>query len=126
MKVKPENLKTAIIDQFKAYDFNLRWDMSAASQKRTREGAKWLRKSRATYRNGDYNKAWKTRRTPNGHMIYNTRKPPLTHLLEKGHKKVNDKGWVEGTPHISVVENQVVANFEKDVERIVRESGRKN
>lgn len=121
MGISPDQLKDAIVKSVKDYNFNIQWDMSEASRKWTRTGAKWLRKNQGTKgATGDYNKGWKAKKTAKGHVIYNKTRPGLTHLIEKGHYTVNKKSWVDETPHISVVEQQVVANFESEVEDIIR------
>ena len=124
VKIRPDQLKDAILKELKDYDFRIKWDMSEASKKRTREGARMLRKSHGTHNTGDYNKGWKVRKTYRGHIIHNTVRPSLTHLLEKGHYTINKKEWVVAQPHISIVEENVVVKFEKDVERILKDAGR--
>lgn len=45
-------------------------------------------------------------------IIYNKKKPGLTHLLEKGHAK-RGGGRVEGKPHIGPTEQMVIKDYEK-------------
>ena len=55
-----------------------------------------------------------------GIKVYNKKKPGLTHLLEKGHAK-RGGGRVNGTPHISTVEQQAIESYEKRLkERLSR------
>lgn len=125
MRITPDEFKDALLKQMKNYDYNIKWDMSEASRKRTREGARLLRKNHATEgATGDYNTGWKTKKTATGNVIYNKDRGYITHLLEKGHNKVNDKGWVHGTPHIVYVEEYVIDRFKDDVEDILKSYGR--
>ena len=127
MATNPDQLKNEILKRMKDFNFNVQYDMTEASKKRTREGVKMLKKSHATKDNGNYNKSWRVKKTRYGNVIYNKDFGWLTHLLENGHEIVNNKGenkgYFDGTPHISLVEAQVVANFEADVARIIAEHG---
>lgn len=121
MGIRPDQFKDAIVKSVKNYNYNVQWDMTEASRKWTREGAKWLRKNPATEgATGKYNKGWRSKKTARGHVIYNKNRPEITHLLEKGHFTVNKKSWVGELPHIKPVEDQLVGNYESEVEDIIR------
>ena len=51
-------------------------------------------------------------------VIYNKSKPKLTHLLEKGHAKVNG-GRVPAKEHIAPVEKKAIREFEESLKQII-------
>lgn len=83
-------------------------DIKAASPKKT----------------GEYRRGWKLKEETNNallvsYVIKNTMKPHLTHLLEKGHAKVNG-GRVEGIPHIKPAEDRAAQMLTKLVEEALK------
>lgn len=73
-------------------------------------------KQRSKKRTGKYAKGWKRSKTETRDgigsqvVIYNSSKPTLTHLLEKGHAKANG-GRVAGDGIINQVYEEVAAQF---------------
>lgn len=73
-------------------------------------------KSRSPRKKGEYQKGWRSKQEMTGVAsnnltitIYNSTKPMLTHLLEKGHVSKNQYGSygrVPAKPHIAAVEQQ--------------------
>lgn len=83
------------------------------------EGAKTLRSSSPS-KSGEYAQGWRSRKTPYGYRIHNTKKPMLTHLLENGHlirNKWGTYGRTRPIKHIKPVEEWVKSEFETRIKR---------
>jgi len=97
--------------------------LADAEKKVAQNGAAELRKTspKGKYKGGgSYAKNWSAKKLKDGgYVIYNRKRYQLTHLLEKGHAKVGG-GRVSGIPHIQPVEEQVIREFEREVERVIR------
>lgn len=71
-------------------------------------------------RTGAYAKSWAEKSEKQGKelaykkIVFNKKHYRLTHLLEKGHVKVNG-GFVSARPHIRDVEQKVIEQFEKEL-----------
>lgn len=77
-------------------------------------------KSTSPIRKGRYAKGWRRKKTRNGYIIHNaTPHYRLTHLLEKGHAK-RGGGRVAARPHIQPVEEKMIKDYEKRVERAIK------
>lgn len=69
---------------------------------------------------GKYRKGWRLKTVKDNalgveYRVYNDKKPELTHLLEKGHAKV-DGGRVEAIPHIGPAEDRAAQQLVQLVE----------
>jgi bacteriophage HK97-gp10 putative tail-component len=68
---------------------------------------------------GDYSKGWRIKKFKKSNIIYNKTDYQLTHLLEKGHIKING-GRVQPKVHIRPNEEKAVKDFLKRVEKAVK------
>ena len=69
---------------------------------------------------GEYAPGWSTKKTKDGVVVYNRKKPGLTHLLEKGHVIRNKYGTYGRAPahvHIAPVADQGSSEFEENIRR---------
>lgn len=67
-----------------------------------------------------YSKGWRKKREGNAFIVHNALKPQLTHLLEKGHAKVNG-GRVPAIVHIAPAEEKAVNELSDRVERAIQQ-----
>ena len=84
----------------------------------TKDGAKMVKQETVKkFGNGPYAKSWtfkyESDRLGSSGVIY-SKKPGLPHLLENGHMLRNGRFW-QGKPHISIAEEKIVDEFEKEV-----------
>ena len=84
----------------------------------TKDGAKMVKQETVKkFGNGPYAKSWtfkyESDRLGSNGVIY-SKKPGLPHLLENGHTLRNGQFW-QGKPHISIAEEKIVDEFEKEV-----------
>jgi hypothetical protein len=72
---------------------------------------------------GEYAKGWAARKEgPGRYVVYNKKKPQLTHLLEHGHAKAGG-GRVEGRPHIKPAEARHAPQLERKIVQILEKGG---
>lgn len=83
----------------------------------SQKGVKLL-KERSPKKTGEYARGWGRVKTKGGYIIKN-KKYQLTHLLEKGHAKVGG-GRVPARVHIAPVEEQLIDEFVKEIEKAVK------
>ncbi|SHM83651.1 hypothetical protein SAMN04487918_11914 [Bacillus sp. bc15] len=67
-----------------------------------------------------YAKGWRKKKEGNAFIVHNALKPQLTHLLEKGHAKVNG-GRVPAIVHIAPAEEKAVNEYSERVEREIQQ-----
>ena len=84
-------------------------------------------KATSPKRTGSYRKGWRVdKRSGKGFVhttIYNATNWQLTHLLEKPHLKRDGVNYTTPIVHIAPVEKKCIAEFQKDVEQIIKNGG---
>ncbi|MGG3924906.1 HK97 gp10 family phage protein [Metabacillus fastidiosus] len=68
---------------------------------------------------GAYRMGWRAKRVGNKMIIHNATHYQLTHLLEKGHAKVNG-GRVPARVHIRPAEHRAIDDFLTKIEQAIR------
>ena len=101
----------------KSYAAEERKDAGEAVKKTARKTVQRLKTS--PKKKGGYSKGWRSKveegiGAGSTAVIYNAKKPGLTHLLEKGHEK-RDGGFVRGIPHIEPAFRQAAEELERDM-----------
>lgn len=116
MAIEVSQLVDAIVQELKDYTNGVVVLTDQIAKTNAKKGVLMLKNSYATRRTGEYNSGWKMKKAKGKYTIYNAKKGYLTHILQNGYAKASG-GRVEGIPHISVVEQQVIANFEAELRR---------
>lgn len=110
-----DKLSVEIMKNLDTYLSNTVDDVEHAVKVVARETAEELRDTSPTM-SGDYAKSWSYHRdkTLSGKdrfsMVVYNKKPNyrVTHLLEFGHDKVNNRGFVDARPHIKAAEQKAL------------------
>ena len=124
--INAASLADAIDKILTEYAEGIQDDLTEVTNKVAQEGAKALRAaSRSNFGGtGKYAKGWTVEKAKGGSRqivaeatIYN-RHPGLPHLLENGHAK-RGGGRVPGKTHIAPVEQELIKQFEEQIEKAV-------
>ena len=106
----------AILDEYQDVTVD---KMKAAIDKVSKDAVREL-KSTSPKRTGAYAKDWAAKNIPQTKAVayqktvYNKKHYRLTHLLEKGHRKING-GMVAARPHIAKVEQEAIEELVKEI-----------
>ena len=126
--IKIDSLGTEIVKLMEEYASDVAADMKAEAKEVAKDAIKELKQTspkgpgskKGHYKDGWASKVERENAVSIDIKVYNKKKPGLTHLLEKGHAK-RGGGRVNGTPHISTVEQQAIESYEKRLkERLSR------
>ena len=105
-KVKVDALASAIEMEMKLYDQTVTDEIKKTAQEVASDCAKEIQQAaRTSFKGrGKYAKGWTAKTMYESKndiriVVYNSKEPQITHLLEYGHAKVNG-GRVQGHPHI--------------------------
>lgn len=121
--VKIDQLSATIAEELSKYSQEVVEKVNVSGKKAGQAAVRQLKKT-SPKRDGDYAKGWRLK-TIKGvgqtdkYIVHNATDYQLTHLLEKGHAKVNG-GRVEGIPHIAPAEDMVIREFTAQVEEAIR------
>lgn len=112
MAIKADQLAQEIVKILDDYRDTTIDKMKEAVDKAAKQAVNELKTS-SPKRTGAYAKDWaakkdrKANKWAYGKVVYNKKHYRLTHLLEKGHRKVNG-GMVAARPHIAKVEEKAI------------------
>lgn len=115
-----DSLADEISSLMEEYATDVNSDMKAEAKKIAKETVKELKQTspegkgskKGHYKDGWASKVVEEKTSSLDIVIYNKKKPGLTHLLEKGHAK-RGGGRVEGKPHIGPAEQNAIKDYEK-------------
>lgn len=117
MKVK--NLNIAIADSLKTYTKEVEEELEAVQKNVVADGVRKI-KQKSPVKKGTYASGWKMKKVASGYIIYNAKRPGLTHLLENGHAKRGGGGRVKGIKHIEPVEQEIIRDYLAETERVLK------
>lgn len=121
-KIPIDRLSAEINKILTEYGEDVQRDVDEAAAKVTKAGAKAVKSnSRSTFGgSGKYASGWTSKfekgRLSSQGIIYNATVPGLPHLLEHGHANRNG-GRTPGRSHIAPVEQKVIEDFTREVEK---------
>jgi len=113
-----DSLASEINRQLARYAQHTDEEIQALAEEVANEGAAKL-KEVSPEDTGDYRKGWRVTKVGKKFVVHNATNYQLTHLLEKGHAKVNG-GRVAARVHIKPVEEQMIEQFESGIARAVQ------
>lgn len=113
----------AIARELKRYNLVLKEDIDKITDLVTKEVVDELRNGPDTPRaTGDYAEGWTRTKVKGKWIVHNKTDYQLTHLLEKGHAKVNG-GRVGARVHIAPIARKAVDKYENEINEIARVRG---
>lgn len=114
-----DNLSNEIARQLAMYTNKVREEVKKAADDVTKVALAEI-KANSPHKTGDYAKGWTRKKAGDGYVIQNKDEYRLAHLLEYGHASSNG-GHVFGTPHIRPAEEKAIAEFNRRVERVIKQ-----
>lgn len=121
-KISIDDIATEITNTIQEYTEDVSSAIEEENKNIANEAVKELRNT-SPKKTGQYAKGWTKKKQGNGYVIYNKKKPQLTHLLEHGHAK-RGGGRVSGKPHIRPVEERAIKDLENNVIKIIKNGGK--
>ena len=120
---KLEDFNKVVQDTLQLYSREVTDGIMKAVDTVTKDAVKKLKVAGA-FNGTTYKSGWKSKTVYKGlyekrNVIYNSKQPQITHLLEYGHVKRNGRGLVRAFPHIMPVEQEMIEEFEKKVQEVI-------
>lgn len=127
MEIKADDFSKELAKALSEYTNDVKDEIKKEVKNTATEMVKDLRTSKNTpKRTGEYAKGFTKKKGSNDseYIVYNNKKPSLTHLLEKGHAQ-RGGGRVKAYPHIEPAYNKAVEKLEGNIEKLIVK-GRRN
>lgn len=112
------DITSQIMQALRGYTDEVKEEVDKAAEEVSKQAADKL-KSTSPKKTGKYAAGWTTKKVGDKWIVHNKKRYQLTHLLEKGHAKVNG-GRVSAQVHIRPVEQEAIEEFVERIERAVR------
>lgn len=111
-----EQFSVQVKEVLDEYASELKSQVEAAADATSKNTVKRLKQT-SPKKSGDYAKGWSRKKIEGGYVVYNRKKPRLTHLLENGHAAANQFGSlgfrVPAYPHIRPAADEGIKEFEE-------------
>lgn len=119
MAININNLAGEINRQLQLYAGHTNESIQKVAKQVAIDGVEML-KDKSPRRYGDYAESWTYRKVGRAYVVHNKEHYRLTHLLEKGHAKVNG-GRTRKYIHIKPAEEKMIEEFEDGLRRELSE-----
>ena len=122
MKVKPDKMADAVMEELNKYSKVAASDMKKAINEAGKTAKKEIEKN-APVRSGRYKRSWRVKKMKETSdslevVVHSKDRYQIAHLLENGHAKRNG-GRVMGQPHIKGAEEAAEKQLLDDIERVL-------
>lgn len=114
------NLSNEIMMLLNSYGEDVKEGVKEATEKVSAETVATL-KSDSPKKTGAYASGWTKKKMGTGYVVHNKTHYQLTHLLEKGHAKVNGGRVPPAKIHIKPAEEQAIERLEAEIIRVVQQ-----
>jgi hypothetical protein len=118
MAISIDQLAAEITRTLRTYTKDVTEGLEKAKVKIAKETVKQLNQT-SPKMTGRYSRGWRTKKVGSAQIIHNETDYQLTHLLEKGHAKVNG-GRVAPRVHIRPAEQQAIKKYLAETERLIQ------
>lgn len=122
MSTSINDLAKVLVETLAEYANGVGEEVEALAEEHAKEAVQHLKATspkRDGKKGGKYAKGWRAKKVGNAWVVHNATSYQLTHLLEKGHAKVNG-GRVDAIVHIEPVDDEIVTKFVNGVEEAIR------
>lgn len=120
MSNKTSSVSVQMAEILKEYSDKVDTTVEEATSKASKKTAATLR-SNSPKQTGEYSSGWRSKKLGDKEaIVYNSKMPGLTHLLENGHVVVNAKGIVgraNGIKHIEPAAEEGIEEYIQTLER---------
>lgn len=116
--IRPDQLGNEISRILSEYSEKVEKGLETAQKRAASKAVKEL-KATSPERTPKYALGWRSKKTDEGRVVYNSTSGQLTHLLEKGHA-LRQGGRTRAIVHIRPVEQSTIREYIQETERVIR------
>lgn len=128
MKEIQADVTAMITHELGRYSADLVDDVNSLAEKYSKKLKNELRRT-SPKKTGEYAKGWSCKQVDKRAnvtrwVVYNSKKPHVTHLLENGHKTRGGTKRVAPVRHIAPAEQKILNEFADELEQIIKNGGK--